>query len=206
MQTKLNYKRTFFIGLAFMGIPAFWQMYDRIIPLLLQNTFHMGATVTGVVMAMDNVLAIFLLPLFGALSDKTNTRLGKRTPFILIGTIFAAILLVILPIADRKVNLILFVVVLFCTLLAMGFYRSPSVALMPDLTPNRLRSKANAVINLMGAVGGVYALIMIKLLVGSGDRPNYMPLFVSIAAIMIITVGILIIMVPENKLKRELAD
>ena len=97
MQTKLNYKRTFFIGLAFMGISAFWQMYDSIIPLILQNTFHMGETVTGVVMAMDNVLAIFLLSLFGALSDRTNTRLGKRTPFILVGTILAAVFLVILP-------------------------------------------------------------------------------------------------------------
>lgn len=205
MQTKLNYKRTFFIGLAFLSISAFWQMYDNIIPLILQNTFRLGETVTGVVMAMDNVLAIFLLPLFGTLSDKMDTRYGKRTPFIVCGTILAVVFMLLLPFADHRVNLPLFVAALFITLLSMGLYRSPSVALMPDLTPNRLRSKANAVINLMGAVGGVYSLIMIKLLVGKGDRPDYLPLFVSIAALMVIAVGVLVITIREKRLKQELA-
>lgn len=206
MQVKLNYRRTFFIGLAFLSICAFWQMYDSIIPLMLQNTFGLGETMTGAVMALDNVLALFLLPLFGTLSDKADTRFGKRTPFIVGGTILAVIFMMLMPLADIKVNLVLFVGALFCTLLAMGLYRSPAVALMPDLTPNRLRSKANAVINLMGAVGGVYALIMIKVLVGPGDRPDYMPLFISIAALMTIAVGILVITIRENKLKKELAQ
>lgn len=205
MQTKLNYKRTFFIGLAFLSISAFWQMYDNIIPLILQNTFRLGETVTGFVMAMDNVLAVFLLPLFGTLSDKVDTRFGKRTPFIVLGTIGAVFFMLMLPVADHMVSLGLFVGSLFATLIAMGLYRSPAVALMPDLTPNRLRSKANAVINLMGAVGGVYALIMIKLLVGKEERPDYLPLFVSVAALMVIAVGILVITIRENKLKRELA-
>ncbi len=201
---KLNYKRTFFIGLAFLSISAFWQMYDNIIPLIMKNTFGLGETVTGILMAMDNVLALFLLPVFGALSDKVDTKLGKRTPFIVTGTVLAVIFMMLLPFADRKQSLVLFVAALFATLLSMGLYRSPAVALMPDLTPNRLRSRANAVINLMGAVGGVYARIMIKLLVGEGDRPDYMPLFVSIAALMAIAVGVLVITIRENRLRAEL--
>lgn len=202
---KLNYKRTVLIGLAFLSICAFWQMYDSIIPLILQNTFGIGETLTGAIMAADNVLAIFLLPLFGALSDKTDTRFGRRMPFIVTGTVLAVIFLMLLPIADREVNVVLFIVSLFALLVSMGLYRSPAVALMPDLTPNKLRSKGNAIINLMGAVGGVYTLIMIKLLVGKGDRPDYMPLFVSVAALMVISVGILVITISEKKIEAKVA-
>lgn len=198
---KLNYKRTFFIGLAFLSISAFWQMYDNIIPLILQGTFQLGETITGVIMAADNVLALFLLPIFGSLSDKVDTRLGKRMPFIAGGTILAVIFLMLLPIADRTVNLVLFITALFALLISMGLYRSPAVALMPDLTPNKLRSKGNAIINLMGAVGGVYTLLMIKLLVGKGEHPNYIPLFTSVAALMILSVGILAITINEKKVK-----
>lgn len=202
---KLNYKRTFFIGLAFLSISAFWQMYDNIIPLMLQNTFGLGETLTGALMAADNVLALFLLPIFGALSDKVETGFGKRMPFIVGGTILAVILMLILPAADKSVNLVLFIGALFALLVSMGLYRSPAVALMPDLTPNKLRSKGNAVINLMGAVGGVYTLIMIKLLVGKGDRPDYTPLFVSVAALMAIAVGVLVITINEKKVKEKVA-
>lgn len=202
---KLNYKRTFFIGLAFLSISAFWQMYDNIIPLMLQNTFGLGETLTGALMAADNVLALFLLPIFGALSDKVETGFGKRMPFIVGGTVLAVILMLILPAADKSVNLVLFIGALFALLVSMGLYRSPAVALMPDLTPNKLRSKGNAVINLMGAVGGVYTLIMIKLLVGKGDRPDYTPLFVSVAALMAIAVGILVITINEKKVKEKVA-
>lgn len=203
---KLNYKRTVLIGLAFLSICAFWQMYDSIIPLILQNTFGIGETLTGAIMAADNVLAIFLLPLFGALSDKADTRLGKRMSFIVTGTVLAVIFLLLLPVADRKVNMVLFIVSLFALLVSMGLYRSPAVALMPDLTPNKLRSKGNAIINLMGAVGGVYTLIMIKLLVGKGERPDYMPLFVSVAALMAVSVGILAITISEKKVKAKVAQ
>ena len=203
MQNKLNYKRTFFIGMAFLSICAFWQMYDNIIPLMLQNTFGLGETVTGALMAMDNVLAVLLLPLFGMLSDKVDTRFGKRTPFIVGGTVLAVLFMLMLPAAEQGKNLVWFIIALFATLLAMGLYRSPAVALMPDLTPNRLRSRANAVINLMGAVGGVYALIMIKFLVSPGERPDYMPLFLSIAAIMVIAVGILVLTIKENKIRAQ---
>lgn len=202
---KLNYKRTFFIGLAFLSISAFWQMYDNIIPLMLQNTFGLGETLTGALMAADNVLALFLLPIFGAISDKVETGFGKRMPFIVGGTVLAVILMLILPAADKSVNLVLFIGALFALLVSMGLYRSPAVALMPDLTPNKLRSKGNAVINLMGAVGGVYTLIMIKLLVGKGDRPDYTPLFISVAALMAIAVGVLVITINEKKVKEKVA-
>lgn len=214
METKLNYKRTFLIGLAFLSICSFWQMYDNIIPLILQNTYHLGETMTGAVMALDNVLAIFLLPVFGTLSDKVHTKLGRRMPFIVSGTILAVIFMMLLPMIDNAEkarwgtvesfsNQVIFLAVLFFTLVSMGLYRSPAVALMPDVTPNHLRSRANAVINLMGAVGGVYALIMIKVLVGKGETPDYLPLFASIAAVMAIAVGILVITIRENKLREE---
>lgn len=202
---KLNYKRTVLIGLAFLSISAFWQMYDSIIPLILQNTFGLGETVTGTIMAADNVLAIFLLPIFGALSDKVDTRVGKRMPFIVCGTLLAVSFMMLLPIADRNRNLPFFVITLFALLVAMGLYRSPAVALMPDLTPNKLRSKGNAIINLMGTVGGVYTLIMIKLMVGSGERPDYMPLFISVAAFMSVAVILLVLTIREKKIKEIVA-
>ncbi len=201
---KLNYKRTFLIGLAFLSISAFWQMYDNVIPLILKNTFGMGETLTGAIMAADNVFALFLLPIFGSLSDKINTPIGRRTPFILMGTAFAFVFLLVLPFADKSVNLVLFVGGLFLLLVSMGTYRSPAVALMPDLTPKPLRSKANAVINLMGAVGGVYTLIMIKVMVGGGDRPNYYPLFLAVGILMVVCVAILFLTIKENKLRKEI--
>ncbi len=201
---KLNYKRTILIGLAFLSISAFWQMYDNIIPLILKNSFGLGETVTGIIMAADNILALFLLPLFGLLSDRTDTKIGKRMPFILAGTVLSVIFLLILPAADRGRNLTLFIIILFLTLLSMGLYRSPSVALMPDLTPKPLRSKGNAVINLMGAVGGVYSLIMIQMLVGKGTTPDYFPLFLSIALLMVLCVAILFFTVKEKEAAREM--
>jgi MFS family permease len=200
---KLNYKRTVLIGLAFLTISAFWQMYDNVIPLILKNTFGLGETVTGAIMAADNVLALFLLPVFGSLSDKVKTPIGRRMPFILGGTVLAFVFIMLLPFADNTENLILFVVGLFILLIAMGTYRSPAVALMPDLTPKALRSKANAIINLMGAVGGVFTLIMIKILVGKGDRPNYYPLFTAVGVLMVVGVIVLFFTIRENKLRKE---
>ena len=201
---KLNYKRTVLIGMAFLTISAFWQMYDNVIPLILKNTFGLGETVTGAIMAADNVLALFLLPIFGALSDKVRTPIGRRMPFIITGTALAFIFLMILPFADNTMNLSLFVVGLFILLISMGTYRSPAVALMPDLTPKPLRSKANAIINLMGAVGGVFTLVMIKILVGKGDRPDYYPLFLAVGILMIVGVTLLFITIKENKLRQEI--
>ncbi|HWT27319.1 MAG TPA: MFS transporter, partial [Mobilitalea sp.] len=204
---KLNYRRTFFVGLAFLSICSFWQMYDNIIPLMLKNTFGLGETLTGVIMAADNAFALFLLPIFGMLSDKTDTPLGKRTPFILFGTIASVIAMTFIPIANSKANLTLFIVFLGITLITMGSYRSSAVALMPDLTPKTLRSKANAVINLMGAIGGVYTLLMVKFLVkkDKSETVDYLPLFLSVAAIMLVAVFILISAIREKRLSGQIA-
>lgn len=199
---KLNYKRTFFIGLAFLSICAFWQMYDNVIPLMLQQTFHLNEALTGVIMAMDNVLAVFLLPLLGNLSDKMDTPLGRRTPFIIVGTILACVLLLLLNAANNRASLALFVIILFLLLIAMGLYRSPAVALMPDLTPKPLRSQGNAVINLMGALGGVYALILIALFTPR-EGTDYTLIIIGIAAIMIVAVVVLVLTIREKKLLPE---
>lgn len=203
---KLNYKRTFFVGLAFLSISAFWQMYDSIIPLILQNTFHLPDSITGAIMAIDNVLAVFLLPIIGTLSDKVDTRWGKRTPFIVGGTIAAVIFMMFMPAADMNMQLVLFIVALAVTLISMAMYRSPSVALMPDLTPKPLRSSANAVINLMGAIGAVYTLILIQVLVKKEDHPSYLPVFLGVAAIMIIAIIVLVITIKEKKMAAQIAE
>ena len=200
---KLNYKRTILIGMAFLTISAFWQMYDNEIPRILKNTFGIKETVTGAIMAADNVFALFLLPIFGAFSDRVKTRIGRRMPFILIGTLLSFAFLMVLPFAERTENLSLFVTGLFFLLISMGTYRSPAVALMPDLTPKPLRSKANAVINLMGAVGGVYTLIMINVLLGKSDSPNYYPLFFAVGILMLVGVALLFATIRENKLRTE---
>ena len=202
---KLNYKRTFLVGLAFLSISAFWQMYDSIVPLILQNTFHLNESVIGAIMAIDNVLAVFLLPIIGTLSDKVDTPLGKRTPFIIFGTAAAVCLMMLLPYADAHRNMWLFIIALGLTLIAMATYRSPAVALMPDLTPKPLRSAGNAVINLMGAVGGVYALILIRLLVPKGDNPSYLAVFLGVAVLMIAAVVVLVTTIREKKLAAMIA-
>lgn len=200
---KLNVKRTFFVGFAFMSICAFWQLYDNVIPLILKNTFHLGDTVSGAIMAIDNVLALFMLPLFGSFSDKTHTKLGKRLPFIMCGTFFAVIFMNLLAYADNKVNLVLFIAALGCTLFAMATYRSPAVALMSDVTPKQLRSKANAIINLMGTVGGLFSLILIMLLMPDSGKVDYSIFFALVSALMVVAVIILLITTKENKLVEE---
>lgn len=203
---QLNYKRTFFIGLAFMSICAFWQLYDNVIPLILSETFGIGEIRTGAIMGIDNILALFLLPFIGTLSDKVHTKLGKRTPFIIVGTFIAVTFMILIPYADTKKNFLLFFLSLGFVLIAMACYRSPAVALMPDLTPKPLRSKANAVINLMGTLGGIFTLIMIKSLIPNNIiKPNYMPVYIAVAALMVLAVVILLVAVPENKLAKEVA-
>ncbi len=212
---KLNNKRTILVGLAFLSICAFWQMYDNVVPLILTNTFHLNETFSGAIMAADNILALFLLPLFGGLSDKTNTKIGKRMPYILVGTAAAVVLLNVLPLIDNgyyaspsSFKLVSFVIVLGLLLVAMGLYRSPAVALMPDVTPKPLRSKANAIINLMGAVGGIIYLAIAAVMypnskVAGLDHVNYRPLFIIVSAIMFVAVLVLFLTTKEPKLTEE---
>lgn len=203
---KLNYKRTLLVGFAFLSISTFWQMYDSIIPLILQNTFQIGEAATGRVMAIDNILALFMLPLFGHLSDNTHTRLGKRTPYIILGTIAAVCFMLMLPIFDRSKNLLGFALCLGVTLFAMATYRSPAVSLMPDVTPKPLRSKGNAIINLMGAVGAVISLALIKFLVPKEGKPDYFPIFAIVAGIMVTAVVVLVLTIRENALVNEMEE
>ncbi len=203
---KLNYKRTIFVGMAFMAISAFWQVYDGLVPLILKNTFDINDAVSGFIMALDNVLAVVMLPLFGSLSDKTNTKWGRRTPFIFCGTIAAATLSLILPFANQTRNLALFVVGLAVVLFSMATFRSPAVALMPDVTPKPLRSKANAIINLTGTVGGILMLAAIGVMVPKGENPNYWPVFILNSAIMLACLIILLKTTNEPKLVKQMEE
>lgn len=208
---KLNYRRTILIGLAFLSICAFWQLYDTIIPLILRDYYGVKDGPAGIIMALDNIVALFLLPLFGALSDKK----GSRMPFIIFGTAAAVCIMTLLPfIANAHLagsiatGFPQFIVILGLLLIVMGSYRSPAVALMADVTPKPLRSQGNAIINLMGAVGGLYTLVMIKLTVfpGIGGVDNYLYLFISVAALMIAAVAVLVATTREKKLVQAMKD
>jgi len=312
---KLDYKKTFYIGLAFFIITIFWQTYDSIITKILIDKFGLNQTWSGVVMALDNVLALFMLPLFGALSDKSNRRLGRRTPYVIVGTVVAAFAFMGLSYMDRvqttrieetntiiqlyeanhdetvdrlevdywvtlvdqmtterdaaqssgtitperyatwetkvldKINLILdgrttgslevsdlsyldgyynvylsdlawevtvanpfnfiiFVLVLLIALVFMSIFRSPAVALMPDVTMKPLRSKANAVINLMGAAAGVTALVILTLYgLGGKSYVHYTMAFVTVGIVMLIVLAIFLWKVKEPKMvEQRLAD
>ena len=287
---KLNYKKTIFVGFAFFLISAFWQAYDTIIPKILTDKFGMSQSLSGVIMAADNVLALFMLPLFGTLSDKCRSRRGRRTPFIITGTICAAVLFVVLSFADdlqlralepvaidnptaqetlwdadltattpdgvefnvqdeftRKEfaaiemtepdgsanpdytnyvvparqtyaaeataanhgPLIFFVAVLLLVLISMATFRSPAVALMPDVTIKPLRSKANAVINLMGAAGGIIVLGL-GAVFGTGKAENalmsYTLFFAAVSALMLVSLIIFMWKVKEPKLVQEMHE
>ena len=161
-------------------------------------------------MSIDNVLAIFMLPLFGAISDRTNTRLGKRTPYILFGTIASVILLVVLGIFNEQRDFWGFMLTLMAVLVVMAIYRTPAVAYMPDVTPKPLRSKANAIINLVGYIGGIFATVVMMFMLKSettadgssvySEDQSFLPVFLVIAGFMLISVLILVFTVKENKL------
>ena len=209
---KLNTKRTILVGFAFLSISAFWQMYDNLVPKILTEAFGIGGSISGVFMAADNVLALFLLPLFGGLSDKCTSKLGRRRPFILYGTLAAVVLMMALALltdsyhaAPASWKTICFVITLGLLLITMGTYRSPAVALMPDVTPKPLRSKANAIINLMGTSGGIIYLLVTTFLykTNSGVYTSYLPLFLIVGGIMLVSLAIVMFCVNEPKLVAE---
>ena len=210
---KLNVKRTALVGLAFMAISAFWGLYDFAVPLILKNTYALGETLTGAVMALDNIAALVLLPLFGALSD----RRGRRTPFILWGSMAASALTLLLPFVVRQgmqaerpgEGLLAFLTLQGLLLIAMGTFRSPTVALMPDVTPRPLRSKGNAIINLMGTLGSALALVLTNFLVmravNAAGQPvsDYTLLFVTVACLMTASAWVVKATIPEARLRAE---
>ncbi|MBE6699046.1 MAG: SLC45 family MFS transporter [Ruminococcaceae bacterium] len=239
---KLNHKRVILVGMAFFLISAFWQAYDAIVPLILTNHFGLPQTVSGTVMSIDNVLAVFLLPIFGALSDKVNTRLGKRTPFILIGSVIAMVSFVALTFIDnyqiarvaaagipeiaqsgatdeaiRKLTVELtianpmpfigFIVTLLLVLVAMATFRSPAVALMPDVTVKPLRSKANAIINLTGTAGAMLVLALgIVFATSKNHYMQYTGYVVAVVCIMLAGLIVFLLTVKEKKWAREMEE
>lgn len=192
-------RRTLLVTLPFAGALAFWQAYDGIIPLILRDTFHLGDTLAGAVMALDNVCALFLLPFFGSISDCCHSRLGRRTPFILVGSLLAALLIPLLAVADQMRSLPFFFTVLCLVLVVLSSYRSPCVALMPDVTPRPIRAKADAFNSLMAAASGVVILISISLAVPDVEHPNYMPVFLIISAIIILCTVLFAVFFREKK-------
>ena len=238
---KLNYKRVILVGMAFFLISAFWQAYDAIIPLILTNHFGLPQSISGAVMSLDNVLAVFMLPLFGALSDKVSTRCGKRTPFILFGSLaamasFAALTLIdnyqlarlaasnipelaatmdAVAIREMTVRLTIenpwpfigFIGTLLLVLVAMATFRSPAVALMPDVTVKPLRSKANAIINLTGTAGGI--LVLALGIVFATSKKLYMPYtgyVLAVVGIMLVGLVIFMLTVKERAWAEEMEE
>lgn len=276
---KLNYKRTILVGFAFFLISAFWQAYDAIVPLALNNHYGLPHTISGFVMSIDNILAVFMLPIFGALSDKVMTKFGKRTPFIVIGTVAAVISFILLIVINgiqldalkdagivdaynnalesfdqlkaelkdkvdagilsseardtmvaeaedaltalkeelalrsREITLgnvwplVGFMAVLLIVLVSMATFRSPAVALMPDVTLKPLRSKANAVINLMGTAGGIIILLLSTVMsISKKLYSNYMGFVLLVCAVMLGGLIAFLLTVKEKKWAEEMEE
>ena len=192
---KLNYKRTILVGFAFFLISAFWQAYDTIVPLILTNKFNMEQTYSGIIMSLDNIFAVVLLPIFGTLSDKTVTKYGKRTPYITVGTVLASLFLILLGFTPK---LVLFVFVLLASLLSMATFRSPAVALMPDVTVKPLRSKGNAIINLMGTAGGMIVLgLGIVFKTSTAGKTDFSVYLITVSIVMVAALVVFLLTVKE---------
>ena len=219
---KLNWGFTFLIGLGFFGIEVLWRVYNNFVPIYLQSGstvfdatqdapimgFGLNTFISGIVMGLDNLAALFLLPIIGAISDRTFTRIGRRMPFILFFAPIAAISFALIPLAPGLITpatngnvgampglFVIFVVALGVMLLAMACFRTPVVSLMPDLTPSPLRSKANGVINLMGGLAGVVGTLALSPLF---DVSPWIP-FVAGAVVLLAAVAALFILVKERK-------
>ena len=197
---KLNYKRTILVGFAFFLISAFWGAYDAVVPLILTNLYKMPQDVSGFIMSLDNILAVFMLPIFGGLSDKVSTKMGKRTPFILFGTLSAVVCFVALGFIKGENMLPLFIIILLFTLISMATFRSPAVALMPDVTIKPLRSKGNAIINLMGTAGGIIILVFgMVFKTGTPGKTDFLPYIIAVCGVMLGGLLIFLFTVKENK-------
>ena len=217
---KLNVKRTMLIGFAFFGILLLWQVYDSWCPTLLTELFkkNMGATdqevqyLVGIMMAIDNLAALVLLPIFGKLSDKTKTRFGKRMPYIMIGTLIVAIAFPFLPVLFANNSLGGFMAIMAIVVIFAMAYRNPAVALMPDMTPKPLRSKANGIINILGYVGGAMGtvlgifFVLAKNGVVTTDFWTLEAPFLIASVLMVISAVVLFFTVKENKIEAEMKD
>jgi len=232
---KLNIKRTALIGFAFFGILLLWQVYDSWCPTFLTDIFarnFYGMTsaelkasdpakilnvqwIVGIIMACDNLAALILLPIFGNLSDKTKTPIGKRMPYILIGTFVSAVAFPFIPLFFHYNNVVGMVSMMAIVLIFMMMYRNPAVALMPDITPKPLRAKANGIINIMGYFGGAFATVLGLAFVLSSyinapvaERSIWtieLP-FIVASVLMVISALVLFRTIRENELAVQLKD
>ena len=232
---KLNYRRTALIGFAFFGILLLWQVYDSWCPTFLTDIFAhriYGMTsaelklsdpekildvqwIVGVIMACDNLAALILLPIFGRLSDKTHTPIGKRMPYILVGTLVSAVAFPFIPLFFHNKNIVGMIIAMVTVLIFMMMYRNPAVALMPDITPKPLRAKANGIINIMGYFGGAFATVLGLFFVLSSyinapaaERSIWtieLP-FIIASVLMVISALVLFRTIRENELAEKLKD
>jgi len=154
---KFNYGRIFLLGFGFFGVSVIWTVYNAFVPLFLANKFNLAPAFIGFFMTLDNIAALFIQPPVGAWSDRLRTPIGRRMPFILIGAPVGALAFGFIPIVSV---LPLFVACTSTLLLSMAFWRTPVVALMPDITPSKYRSQANGIINLMGGIGTIIASLV----------------------------------------------
>lgn len=218
MELKLNNKRTLLIGFSFFTILMLWQVYNYYCPLFLKELFleNFGKEnnyLVGIIMAMDNILALFMLPLFGTLSDKTKTKLGKRMPYIIVGTILSLLAFPFIALLFIKNSLVGVIIMMALILISMNIYRAPSVALMPDVTPKPLRAKANAIINLVGYIGAIIGSVLTMIFtkkIEGGDRlvvGNYLiwP-FIITSVFMLVALIVLVLKIRENKIVAEMQE
>ncbi|MDO9120183.1 MAG: MFS transporter [Anaerolineaceae bacterium] len=154
---KFNYGKIFLLGFGFFGVSVIWTVYTAFVPLFLANKFDLSPALIGFFMTLDNIAALFIQPAVGSWSDKLRTKIGRRMPFILIGAPIGAAAFGLIPLAAI---LPLFVACTSTLLLSMAFWRTPVVALMPDITPSKYRSQANGIINLMGGLGTIIASLV----------------------------------------------
>ena len=227
IKLKLNVKKTITVGLAFMAICMFWQVYDNLMPLMLRE-LGFKETLRGVVMCLDNVLALVLLPFMGQWSDnltgKIRNKYGRRMPFIVVGSILAAFFFILVNFSfnmakGETVNSVWLAIMMVTTaflLISMSLYRTPAVALMPDVTPKEIRSQGNTIINIMGTIGGViptalmsfnvflktYETVEDGVTVKHMEGNNWLLVGV-ISALMILATIVLMVKVNENKMVEE---
>lgn len=202
---RLSYKNTVIIGFAFFAILMLWQVYNNYCPLMLAElledkipVYEERLYIVGIIMALDNIVALFMLPLFGRLSDKTKTRFGKRMPYIIIGMILASIVFPFIFISYFYFkSLVGLICLMGLFLLIMQMYRNPAVALMPDITPKPLRSRANGIINLIGYLGPITAGILIMFVKDTSDAG---PIFYIATICMVLIMIMLFLLIKENKI------
>ena len=235
IELRLNYKRTFLIGFAFFGILLLWQVYDSWCPTFLTDIFARrmyGISsaqlkagepekilnvqwLVGIIMACDNLAALILLPIFGVLSDRTKTPIGKRMPYILTGTFVAAVAFPFVPLFFHRNQIGGMVAMMAIVLIFMMMYRNPAVALMPDITPKPLRAKANGIINIMGYLGGAFATVLgifLKLsdYINASDEARKvwtieLPFLIA-SVLMVISALVLFFTVRENEIHEQMKE